>query len=516
MTDAKRSGARLTAVERERLRRQRRRLVRMLVVLVVAGAIGYGWYRRNVDAPVDHASNEDHFKYGSIGSDNAQRGLPLAVLAVLPQAFPHLLPAGAPRDYTAFGLIQEPGQVLPIGFSQRRNVVTLAGLNCAVCHTSTVRATPASEPEIHLGMPANTVNLEELFRFLFDSAADQGFTAERLMPLIESEMRVGRIERWVLRNRAIPLMRSGLLAQRDRLTYMFDEERPRAGPGRIDTFGPYKAIQYRFPMRDLPERELIGTADFPSIWNQAPREGLALHWDGNNASVFERNFSAAFGAGATPATVDIERLERLAEWLHELPPPEYPFPIDRARAADGERIYRQYCFSCHGARDFGPDTPERRETALGEVVSLASIGTDPYRVWSFTPDLAVHQATLMAGTPHRLRSFRTTDGYVNMPLDGIWLRAPYLHNGSVPTLYDLLLPASERPRSFHRGYDVYDPVKVGFLSHVAEEGGRRYFLFETHTADGDPIPGNSNDGHEYGTGLSEDEKRALLEYMKTL
>src|SRR5690606_22295801 len=108
------------------------------------------------------------------------------------------------------------------------------------------------------------------------------------------------------------------------------------------------------------------------------------------------------------------------------------------------------------------------------------------------------------------------DGYVNMPLDGLWLRAPYLHNGSVPTLYDLLQPASARPRAFYRGYDVYDPVDVGFVSDVAEEGGRRHFLFQTHTPDGEPIAGNSNAGHEYGTLLSEEEKRDLLEYLKTL
>jgi len=47
-------------------------------------------------------------------------------------------------------------------------------------------------------------------------------------------------------------------------------------------------------------------------------------------------------------------------------------------------------------------------------------------------------------------------------LDGIWLRAPYLHNGSVPTLQDLLNPPNERPQTFHRGYDVFDPVKIGF------------------------------------------------------
>ena len=76
-------------------------------------------------------------------------------------------------------------------------------------------------------------------------------------------------------------------------------------------------------------------------------------------------------------------------------------------------------------------------------------------------------------------------GYVSLPLDGIWLRAPYLHNGSVPTLRDLLNPPNERPQSFHRGYDVFDAIKVGFKEPQPRPTGpsgeltQPYFLFDT-------------------------------------
>ena len=63
--------------------------------------------------------------------------------------------------------------------------------------------------------------------------------------------------------------------------------------------------------------------------------------------------------------------------------------------------------------------------------------------------------TIGEGKPWRFSHFRKTNGYANMPLDGLWLRAPYLHNGSVPTLRALLFP-EERPAVFYRGYDVYD------------------------------------------------------------
>ena len=74
------------------------------------------------------------------------------------------------------------------------------------------------------------------------------------------------------------------------------------------------------------------------------------------------------------------------------------------------------------------------------------------------------QNTLYAGYPWRFSHFRKTFGYVNSPLDGVWLRAPYLHNGSVPTLRDLLNPERRTSAVFYRGYDVFEPVKVGFVS----------------------------------------------------
>ena len=98
------------------------------------------------------------------------------------------------------------------------------------------------------------------------------------------------------------------------------------------------------------------------------------------------------------------------------------------------------------------------------------------------------------------------------PLNGIWATAPYLHNGSVPTLMDLLLPAVQRPTTFSVGGIEFDPVRVGFKSGP----GDGPFVFNVKAADGTLIPGNSNAGHEYGTGLTSDERAALLEYLKSL
>ena len=72
----------------------------------------------------------------------------------------------------------------------------------------------------------------------------------------------------------------------------------------------------------------------------------------------------------------------------------------------------------------------------------------------------MNQNMIFAGYgEERFSHFRKTFGYANSPLDGVWLRAPYLHNGSVPTLRDLLEPSDQRPKTFYRGYDVYDQRK---------------------------------------------------------
>jgi hypothetical protein len=98
--------------------------------------------------------------------------------------------------------------------------------------------------------------------------------------------------------------------------------------------------------------------------------------------------------------------------------------------------------------------------------------------------------------------------YKSRPLEGIWATAPYLHNGSVPTLYDLLLPAAQRPQSFNMGTREYDPVRVGYRT-AADAPGNSFVFNATG-------PGNSNEGHDYNVGrLTDEERWALVEYMKT-
>lgn len=117
-------------------------------------------------------------------------------------------------------------------------------------------------------------------------------------------------------------------------------------------------------------------------------------------------------------------------------------------------------------------------------------------------------------TVYRGKASRNILGYKARPLNGIWATAPYLHNGSVPTLYDLLLPPDQRPRSFYVGSREFDPRRVGFRT---ARDGSNSFEFEARDRAGNPVWGNWNGGHDYGNARLNDRDRwDLVEYMKTL
>jgi hypothetical protein len=281
---------------------------------------------------------------------------------------------------------------------------------------------------------------------------------------------------------------------------------------------------------------------------------MNLHWDGNNASVEERNLSAALGAGVTPVTVDRKSLKWIENWLLDFPAPKFPGKIDMALAQKGEPLYREYCSACHGNglyfSEDGTDSADqgyggnnyaghnyakqgyksqghagydvaasydyntKRFPRLGQVEDLNDVQTDPGRLAAYTESFAAAQNMLYAGYDWRFSHFKKTNGYANHPLDGIWARSPYLHNGSVPTLRDLLETRENRPGVFYRGSKKYDWQRVGYQSYPDAETPQETGLTRYDTSK----LGSRNTGHEgeaYGTHLSAHEKDAIVEYMKT-
>ena len=493
-----------------------RRAVRWILISgVVILALGGLWFVAAIkaDQPLAYDDVVEHFKYGSIGSEpgvsllNPVGGVlpPYWIFKALPSVCSEKLPGG----YASLGFVFEDGHDLPIGVSKRRRLgLDQVGLNCAVCHTGTVRDTPTSKPRPVFGMPAHQLDLQRFVEFVLDCTLDNRLTADAVRGRFPRSGGPGAMERLLYRAGVVDRLKLQTLNLRNRIAPILHDEVPRWGRGRVDTFNPYKAIQFNWPIERLSVGERTGASDFPSLWNQKPREGMHLHWDGDNDSVDERNLSAALGAGITPVTVDHAAMKRVRDWIWTLPPPKYPYAIDATQVQQGAGLYATHCSSCHSDHRFR-DGVLTAGSRVGQVEPIERIRTDPFRLNSYTEEFAANQYMLFPDSTYRFKHFQKTYGYANHPLDGIWARAPYLHNGSVPTLRDLLEPPERRPRTFYRGYDVFDQQHVGFVSDVPSEDGRQFTRYDTETA------GNGNAGHEYGTMLTEAEKAAIVEYMKT-
>jgi RoxA-like, cytochrome c-like len=204
--------------------------------------------------------------------------------------------------------------------------------------------------------------------------------------------------------------------KRQRRDYDWMYRNPVWGPGRIDPFNPVK-----FGMLKLPVDTTIGNSDMVPIWNMKARQCMALHWDGLSTSLREVVLSSALGDGASRKSIQLQNLERIEQWLMTVPPTPYPYDIDKTLAGEGRSIYDKQCAQCHAAGG------ER----TGSVVPVEEVGTDRHRLDMWTPASPVAYNKFAQGYPWAFTAFRKTNGYVAVPLDGVWLRAPYLHNGAV-------------------------------------------------------------------------------------
>ena len=255
-----------------------------LVAAIALTAVAVLWLALAIraDRPVAYDDIAEHFKYGSIGSEPGVSLLdpvggvlpPYAVFTALPSICSDRLPGG----YASAGLIFEEGQDLPIGVSRRRRIgVDHVGFNCAVCHTGTLRASPDAARQIVLGMPAHQLDLQAVVQFVLDCTLDNRTTADAVRGRLAEEGGPSAFERLLLRAGLVDRLKLQTLDLRNRIAPLLASGVPRWGNGRVDTFNPYKSIQFNWQLDDLPPAELIGASDFPSLWNQAPREGLQLH-----------------------------------------------------------------------------------------------------------------------------------------------------------------------------------------------------------------------------------------------
>ncbi len=196
------------------------------------------------------------------------------------------------------------------------------------------------------------------------------------------------------------------------------------------------------------------------------------------------------------------------QYIEELEPPKYPFDINQELAAKGKALFESTCADCHGTYGEDGEFPN-------VVVPIDEIGTDDRRFRAISKEgrLKTNKTWLQYHGEHPLTV--ESEGYLAQPLNGIWASAPYFHNGAAPTLWAVMNP-SLRPKVWKRTENGYDQVKVG---HEVEEfdavpeglsSREKRMYYDTSTV------GNSKEGHTFPDVLDADEKKAVIEYLKTL
>ncbi|HWP15598.1 MAG TPA: hypothetical protein VNM46_08230, partial [Xanthobacteraceae bacterium] len=259
-----------TYVEQQSRTRRRWGLVVVVIMLLLmlAGLIFavvgiYGAARMQINKAQKFENPLLHFAHGSIGADEGS-GLPYWVWKALPRLFPEQF--NGRLDYGAFGFLyrrDENGKPedLPIGISRRNyQGVDLVWFNCAVCHVGTWRAAEGAQENMVAGMPANNFDIYRFIRFVLDAGVDERLAAETLIPTMrQAGAKFGFFERLVWKFYVIPRVREGFIQRRTRLAAFMADQTP-WGPGRVDTFNPYKLVQMQTRYKALGASELHGAS----------------------------------------------------------------------------------------------------------------------------------------------------------------------------------------------------------------------------------------------------------------
>ena len=262
------------------------------------------------------------------------------------------------------------------------------------------------------------------------------------------------------------------------------------------------------PLVDIPE-EVI-PSDVPAWWLLKKKNAMFYHAIGrlDFCKSFIGSSLLTLGDATKAAEIDAKMVDVLA-YIHSLEAPEYPFPVDYDLAQQGKQLFENTCATCHGTYGDSPTYPNL-------LVTLRSVGTDPELSDHYTESSPMNDYfmdwfnTGWFGTYGNNLQIKAEGGYIAPPLDGVWATAPYFHNGSVPTLEDVL-NSKNRPRRWSRSFDNtdYDQSKVGWI-YTTEQTKVDKNTYDT------TLKGYGNFGHTFGDQLTDSERSALLEYLKTL
>lgn len=419
------------------------------------------------------------------------------------------------------------GRVLPpIG-------LTISNISCAGCHASVVYDANG-QPDttaVWLGTPNGSINLQryvtELYAALRDRPEDDEFVwaaVEKLYP--DTDWR-----EWLT-------LKTVVLPQVDALVAKQEKTIGRLLPFEVSTAGAtngLQALQARFGVIDVDHlTELDAPISVPElggrIWRssllasgaygvpgQEPQRVIRAEDISDDHLQALAGLSAFFtvpSMGISPATAagHVEEAAKIFAWLQQYRPQPFPGVIDVDLARRGSAVYANACASCHGTYTGGVDAP-----ALAEFPNWqGDMGTDRTYIELF--DQATIDVVNGLGYDGLLQG-RLAPDYVAQPLTGLWSSAPYLHNGSVPTLWHLMHPA-ERPTAFDAGGHALDLTRVG-IAGVMQDGAWAtppgYVPWAKPERIDTLVPGLHASGHDqpFET-MSEPDKVALLEYLKLL
>ncbi len=255
--------------------------------------------------------------------------------------------------------------------------------------------------------------------------------------------------------------------------------------------------------------------DVPAWWLLKKKKTM-YHTGGAHAKSVRSIMQFMLTPNNSLATFEKEEpvFKDIQAYILSLEAPKYPFPVDAKLAETGRKLFIKNCAKCHGT--YGEDW-----TYPNKVIPLKEIGTDSTRFYGLPTKLGefYNESWFAKERPEGFKS-TVTAGYQAPPLDGVWATAPYFHNGSVPTLYDVL-NSKTRPRIYTRSFRTneadYDRKKIGWQVKVLSEspgtnvsGGERRKIYDTTQ------PGRGNRGHTFGDDLTEEQRWAVIEYLKSL